>query len=113
MNAELLSPEVLITIGGQPYKCLLDLEAFALIEKETGVSALSGEFLKNDITTITLMAWAGAKEFAPELTLKEVRKKMTLKELAPNYIALMKAIQNSAGSDETEKKSEVVAPSNE
>lgn len=100
-----LMPEVEITIGGKPYKVKLTLEAFCLIEQATGKSALSGDLLKNDVSTTTLIAWAGAREFAPELTLKEVREKMKIKELGLNYPILMKALAAAFNSD-GEKKSE-------
>ncbi len=100
-----LKPEVEIKIGGKPYKVCLTLEAFCLIEQETGKSALSGDLLKNDVSTITLLAWAGSRDYSPELTLKEVREKMKIKELSDNYVILMKALAASFGSD-TEKKSE-------
>ena len=100
-----LMPDVEIFIGGKPYKAKLTLEAFCLIEQQTGKSALSGDLLKNDVSTITLLAWAGAREYVPELTLKEVREKMRIKELGENYPVLMKALASSFGSD-GEKKSE-------
>ena len=108
-NLDVVIPNVSVQIAGKQYECIISLEAFCEIERHTGVSALSGDILKNTVTNITLLAWAGSKAFAPELTLDYVRKNMTLKELGDNWPILIGAINKALGIDEKAEKKSVEA----
>lgn len=109
MNVEKLVPGVKITLGGKERTLVFDMWAFMLLEKETGKSALGGEiFNKVSATDLTVLAWA-ALQAESEISLKEVAKMMTLKDIEPLSKAIQTAFEQAKPAENPELKKDPAA----
>jgi hypothetical protein len=96
-NASKALPEVEIDFGGETKKLIFSTLAFCLLEDATGKNALDGEtWAKPDMRLMTTMLWAGLRTHNKELTLDEVREKLSVADLMKSYQAIIKSFAQAS-----------------
>lgn len=101
-----VAPEVEIELGGKKRKLIFDFWSFCLLEKATGRNSLSGEmFTKPSATEIVTLVWA-ALQSTEKLSIEEVGKMLSFKNMPMVTEAIQKAFDMSSIPVEALKKSQ-------
>lgn len=96
-NAEKAMPSTKIELAGNHYKLHFDFEAFCLLEEMTGINALDGEvWEKPSASTLSTLLWAAMQRHHPELSVKDVRKKISFGDMPKLSEALVEAFEKAS-----------------
>lgn len=109
-NADKALPELEIEFAGEKKKLVFSTAAFCLLEDVTGKNALDGDtWAKPDTRLLTVMLWAGLRAHHPDLTLDDVRGKLSMADLTNSYRSILSAFGRASPSSD-EKKSDDLEP---
>jgi hypothetical protein len=103
-NADKVKPEVEIQLGDKTFQMVLSTEAFCLLEKETGKNSFDPKtWNEMNVSTLTLLVWAGLQAHHPDVKLDYVRKNFKLSQTQEIMLLVQKAFENATPT--AEKKS--------
>lgn len=109
-NLDKIIPESEIEFDGEKKKLVFSTYAFCLLEEKTGKNALDAQvWINADLRTLSTIIWAGLQTHHPEITLDQVRTKLSVRELTGNLGAILEAFKKASPPEEDpteEKKTE-------
>lgn len=116
MNADKVSPEVQIALGGKIWDLVYTTKVAIKIEKATGINSLDINALLSNVsvTRLTAMMWAFISEKDQKITLDQVSEWMEFSKYAEIGGCITKAIINAfPEAKKAAEEAEENAPKNE